>query len=147
MCTISLISAQTPHGLQHGLHPLLPARAHSQDVYSVMANWGANHGVTIGGHVGADLITMCSMLRIPVTMHNVPEDKVYRPHVMVGIRHSGPVGCRLCRMQAIRSYVQIISIKKTSEFSEVFFYYTPLYAEKPPSTGRITPFTKLAGFV
>lgn len=50
------------------------------DVYSVMANWGANHGVTVYGHVGADLITLASMLRIPVTMHNVPVEKVYRPH-------------------------------------------------------------------
>lgn len=50
------------------------------DVYSVMANWGANHGVTVYGHVGADLITLASMLRIPVTMHNVPEEKIYRPH-------------------------------------------------------------------
>lgn len=50
------------------------------DVYSVMANWGANHGVTVYGHVGADLITLASMLRIPVTMHNVPAEKVYRPH-------------------------------------------------------------------
>ena len=45
-----------------------------------MANWGANHGVTVYGHVGADLITLCSMLRIPVTMHNVSAGKVYRPH-------------------------------------------------------------------
>lgn len=44
-----------------------------------MANWGANHGVTVYGHVGADLITLASMLRIPVTMHNVPAEKVYRP--------------------------------------------------------------------
>ena len=51
-----------------------------RDVYSVMANWGANHGVTVYGHVGADIITLASMLRIPVTMHNVPEEKVYRPH-------------------------------------------------------------------
>ena len=51
-----------------------------KDVYSVMANWGANHGVTVYGHVGADLITLASMLRIPVTMHNVPEEQVYRPH-------------------------------------------------------------------
>ena len=51
-----------------------------KDVYSVMANWGANHGVTVYGHVGADLITLASMLRIPVTMHNVPAEKVYRPH-------------------------------------------------------------------
>jgi L-fucose isomerase len=51
-----------------------------KDVYSVMANWSANHGVTVYGHVGADLITLSSMLRIPVTMHNVPQDKVFRPH-------------------------------------------------------------------
>ena len=44
-----------------------------------MANWGANHGVTVYGHVGADLITLASMLRIPVTMHNVLTEKVYRP--------------------------------------------------------------------
>lgn len=51
-----------------------------KDVYSVMANWGANHGVTVYGHVGADLITLASMLRIPVAMHNVDENKIYRPH-------------------------------------------------------------------
>ena len=51
-----------------------------RDVYSVMANWGANHGVTVYGHVGAELVTLASMLRIPVAMHNVPEEKVYRPH-------------------------------------------------------------------
>ena len=47
--------------------------------YEVMNNWGANHGAISYGHIGADLITMCSMLRIPVCMHNVPEDKVFRP--------------------------------------------------------------------
>lgn len=60
--------------------PILTGHGAFTDVYSVMANWGANHGVTVGGHVGADLITLCSMLRIPVTMHNVPEEKIYRPH-------------------------------------------------------------------
>ena len=60
--------------------PRLTGEGAFKDVYSVMANWGANHGVTVYGHVGADLITLCSMLRIPVTMHNVPADKVYRPH-------------------------------------------------------------------
>ena len=60
--------------------PRLPGEGAFQDVYSVMANWGANHGVTVYGHVGADLITLCSMLRIPVTMHNVSAGKVYRPH-------------------------------------------------------------------
>lgn len=47
--------------------------------YEVMNNWGANHGAISYGHIGADLITMCSILRIPVCMHNVPEDKVFRP--------------------------------------------------------------------
>ena len=60
--------------------PRLTGEGAFKDVYSVMANWGANHGVTVYGHVGADLITLASMLRIPVTMHNVPEEKVYRPH-------------------------------------------------------------------
>ncbi len=50
-----------------------------RDVYSVMANWGANHGVTVYGHVGAELITLAAMLRIPVAMHNVPEEKIFRP--------------------------------------------------------------------
>lgn len=47
--------------------------------YDVMNNWGANHGAISYGHIGADLITMCAMLRIPVCMHNVPEDKIFRP--------------------------------------------------------------------
>ena len=50
-----------------------------KDVYSVMANWGANHGAFNYGHIGADLITLASMLRIPVCMHNVPEEKIFRP--------------------------------------------------------------------
>ena len=60
--------------------PNLTGEGAFKDVYSVMANWGANHGVTVYGHVGADLITLASMLRIPVNMHNVPEDKIFRPH-------------------------------------------------------------------
>ena len=50
-----------------------------KDVYSVMANWGANHGAFHYGHIGADIITLASMLRIPVCMHNVPEEKIFRP--------------------------------------------------------------------
>lgn len=49
------------------------------DVYSVMANWSANHGAISYGHIGADLITLASMLRIPVAMHNVPAEKLFRP--------------------------------------------------------------------
>ena len=60
--------------------PNLTGEGAFKDVYSVMANWGANHGVTIYGHKGDELITLASMLRIPVNMHNVPEDRVFRPH-------------------------------------------------------------------
>ncbi len=60
--------------------PNLTGKGAFKDVYSVMANWGANHGVTVYGHVGADIITLASMLRIPVNMHNVDEDKIFRPH-------------------------------------------------------------------
>ena len=60
--------------------PNLTGSGPFRDVYSVMNNWGANHGAISYGHIGADLITLASMLRIPVYMHNVPEEKVYRPH-------------------------------------------------------------------
>ena len=50
-----------------------------KSAYDVMNNWGANHGAISYGHIGADLITMCSMLRIPVAMHNVPEEDIFRP--------------------------------------------------------------------
>lgn len=50
-----------------------------KDVYSVMNNWGANHGAISYGHIGQDLITLASILRIPVCMHNVEEDKIFRP--------------------------------------------------------------------
>ena len=50
-----------------------------RSAYDVMNNWGANHGAISYGHIGADLITLCSILRIPVCMHNVPEDKIFRP--------------------------------------------------------------------
>lgn len=50
-----------------------------KDVYSVMAAWGANHGAISYGHNGADMITLCSMLRIPVSMHNVCDSEIFRP--------------------------------------------------------------------
>ncbi|TVQ26508.1 MAG: L-fucose isomerase [Spirochaetaceae bacterium] len=59
--------------------PRLVDNPRFRDVYSVMANWGANHGAIGYGHFGADLITLASMLRIPVYMHNVAEADVYRP--------------------------------------------------------------------
>ncbi len=59
--------------------PRLTGKGAFKDTYSVMANWGANHGAISYGHIGADLITLASMLRIPVNMHNVDESKVFRP--------------------------------------------------------------------
>lgn len=58
---------------------LCPDRDAFKDVYSVMNNWGANHGAISFGHIGADLITLASILRIPVCMHNVEESKIFRP--------------------------------------------------------------------
>jgi len=59
--------------------PRLTGNGAFADVYTVMSKWGANHGAISYGHIGADLITLASMLRIPVNMHNVEEDKIYRP--------------------------------------------------------------------
>jgi L-fucose isomerase len=59
--------------------PRLTGKGPFTDVYSVMANWGANHSSSSYGHVGADLITLASILRIPVCMHNVAEEKIFRP--------------------------------------------------------------------
>ena len=59
--------------------PRVTGRGAFKSAYDVMNNWGANHGAISYGHIGADLITMCSMLRIPVCMHNVDEKDIYRP--------------------------------------------------------------------
>ncbi len=59
--------------------PRVTGKGAFKTAYDVMNNWGANHGAISYGHIGADLITMCSMLRIPVCMHNVDEEKIYRP--------------------------------------------------------------------
>ncbi|MDD6214593.1 MAG: L-fucose isomerase [Firmicutes bacterium] len=64
--------------------PKLTGKGAFTDVYTVMANWGANHGVTVHGHIGADVITLASMLRIPVSLHNVDDKKIYRPHSWSG---------------------------------------------------------------
>lgn len=59
--------------------PRLTGKGPFSDVYSVMNNWGANHGAFSYGHIGAELITLASMLRIPVCMHNVEEERLFRP--------------------------------------------------------------------
>ena len=63
----------------HWFVPNVTGAGAFRDVYSVMANWGANHGVLSYGHIGADIISLASILRIPVCMHNVPEEKIFRP--------------------------------------------------------------------
>ncbi|MCU0377253.1 MAG: L-fucose isomerase [Bacteroidales bacterium] len=59
--------------------PRTNGTGHFRDVYSVMSAWGANHGAISHGHIGADLITLASILRIPVCMHNVPDEHIFRP--------------------------------------------------------------------
>ncbi|MGG5461225.1 L-fucose isomerase [Clostridium sp. B9] len=59
--------------------PRITGKGAFKSAYDVMNNWGANHGAISHGHIGADIITLCSILRIPVSMHNVPEEKIFRP--------------------------------------------------------------------
>jgi len=59
--------------------PRITGEGAFKTAYDVMNNWGANHGAISYGHIGADIITLCSILRIPVCMHNVPEEKIFRP--------------------------------------------------------------------
>ena len=64
--------------------PKLTGEGAFKDVYSVMANWGSNHGAISYGHIGIDLITLASMLRIPVCMHNIDPEKLFRPSAWSG---------------------------------------------------------------
>ncbi len=59
--------------------PRLTGKGAFASAYDLMNNWGANHGAISYGHIGADLITLCSILRIPVCLHNVPEEDIFRP--------------------------------------------------------------------
>jgi L-fucose isomerase len=59
--------------------PTLTGKGPFTDVYNVMAHWGANHGAISYGHIGHNLISLASILRIPVCMHNVDEEKIFRP--------------------------------------------------------------------
>ena len=72
--------------------PRLTGTGAFKDVYSVMNNWGANHGAISYGHIGADLITLASMLRIPVFMHNVPEENIFRPSAWASFGTRDPEG-------------------------------------------------------
>ncbi|MFN8485357.1 MAG: L-fucose isomerase [Anaerolineae bacterium] len=76
----------------HWFVPRVSGSGPFRDVYSVMANWGANHGAISYGHIGADLVTLAAMLRIPVTMHNLAEDDVFRPSAWTHFGALEPVG-------------------------------------------------------
>jgi len=76
----------------HWFAPNLTGSGPFRDVYSVMYNWGANHGSLSYGHVGADLIALASMLRIPVCMHNVPEERIFRPSTWTAFGAMDPLG-------------------------------------------------------
>ena len=76
----------------HWFAPRLTGSGPFTDVYSVMANWGANHGAISYGHNGADLIALASILRIPVCMHNVPEEQIFRPSAWTAFGAMDPQG-------------------------------------------------------
>lgn len=61
--------------------PITKGEGNCKDVYSIMANWGANHCALTYGHIGAEAITLASMLRIPVSLHNIENNRIFRPHV------------------------------------------------------------------
>jgi L-fucose isomerase len=72
--------------------PILTGEGAFRDVYTVMNSWGANHGSISHGHIGADLITLASMLRIPVYMHNVAAERIFRPSAWTAFGTQGPEG-------------------------------------------------------
>jgi L-fucose isomerase len=72
--------------------PNLTGQGAFKDVYSVMNNWGSNHCSVSCGHIGGDLITLASMLRIPVCMHNVPDERVFRPSAWTAFGVMEPTG-------------------------------------------------------
>ncbi|MNC40517.1 L-fucose isomerase [compost metagenome] len=79
--------------------PKLTNQGSFKSVYDVMNNWGANHGAISYGHIGADLITLASILRIPVSMHNVEESRIFRPRVwtLFGTEDLESADYRACR--------------------------------------------------
>lgn len=76
----------------HWFVPELTGSGVFRDVYSVMANWGANHGAISFGHIGADLISLAALLRIPVCMHNVPAEQLFRPSAWSAFGTADPEG-------------------------------------------------------
>ncbi|MBM3703317.1 MAG: L-fucose isomerase, partial [Actinobacteria bacterium] len=79
--------------------PRLKGKGVFKDVYTVMSNWGANHGAISYGHIGERLITLASILRIPICMHNIDKTKIFRPSAWSAFGTSDPEGAdyRTCR--------------------------------------------------
>jgi L-fucose isomerase len=80
--------------------PNLTGEGLFKDVYTVMNNWGSNHSAVSYGHIGGDLLTLASMLRIPVCMHNVPEERIFRPSAWTAFGAMDPVGADFRACQA-----------------------------------------------
>jgi L-fucose isomerase len=76
----------------HWFVPRLTGNGAFRDVYSVMANWGANHGALSYGHIGADLVALASLLRIPVCMHNLQSTDLFRPGAWSAFGTDDPTG-------------------------------------------------------
>jgi len=76
----------------HWFTPRVTGEGAFRDVYTVMGNWGANHCAASYGHIGADLVTLASLLRIPVGMHNVPSDRLFRPSAWSLLGTADPEG-------------------------------------------------------
>ncbi len=74
----------------HWFVPRLTGSGPFRDVYSVMANWGANHGAVSYGHIGADVLALASILRIPVCMHNVSAERIFRPSTWTAFGSADP---------------------------------------------------------
>jgi L-fucose isomerase len=72
--------------------PITTGTGPFRDVYTVMNNWGANHGAYSYGHIGPELISLASMLRIPVFMHNVSEERIFRPSTWASFGSMDPQG-------------------------------------------------------
>jgi L-fucose isomerase len=79
--------------------PKVTGKGAFKDTYTVMNNWGANHSVVSYGHIGSQLITLAAMLRIPVSLNNVEEDKIFRPSTWSAFGTTDPEGAdfRACK--------------------------------------------------
>jgi L-fucose isomerase len=89
---VELNERTNPTWPTHWFAPRLTGNGAFRDVYSVMANWGANHGALSYGHIGADLVSLASILRIPVCMHNVDDSTLFRPSAWSAFGTDDPTG-------------------------------------------------------